>query len=173
MDDIGRLIRFGAERITALCVIGWNTPGLRPWVSAVQAKVLGDPSVWFAAVHQPEDGGRGVRWVVLNQISHHDLAVYDLDVHIWMLVSGCPVKELLRHCCVGLALPRLKDSENSGCLCFHSLTVSSFTSKSPLVLCPSRLGDTAYTPGHLYFGSCLVRRPPGCFLVAMMEATFY
>ena len=55
MDDIGRLTRFGAEQITALCVIGWDTASLRPWVSAVQAEVLGVPSVWEGD-EEDEDG---------------------------------------------------------------------------------------------------------------------
>ena len=36
-------------------MIGWNTAGLRPWVSAVQAEVLGDPSVWEGD-EEDEDG---------------------------------------------------------------------------------------------------------------------
>ena len=43
-------------------------------------------------------------------------------------------------------------------------------SASSLSVAPRRHSLYAWS---LYFGSYLVRRPPGCFLVAMMEATFY
>ncbi|MCE7010025.1 hypothetical protein LWC34_45545 [Kibdelosporangium philippinense] len=46
MDDIGKLTRYGGQRIRALCVITWNDDAIRPWVSAVRPTVLGDDSAW-------------------------------------------------------------------------------------------------------------------------------
>lgn len=46
MDDIGQVVRFGAQRIRALCVIAWDEDAIRPWVSAVHPAVLGDGSAW-------------------------------------------------------------------------------------------------------------------------------
>lgn len=46
MDDIGQVVRYGAQRIRALCVISWDDDALRPWVSAVRPTILGDGSAW-------------------------------------------------------------------------------------------------------------------------------
>ncbi|MEU8056026.1 hypothetical protein [Microbispora bryophytorum] len=46
MDDIGKLVRYGAHKIRALCVITWNEDAIRPWVSAASPTVLGDGSAW-------------------------------------------------------------------------------------------------------------------------------
>lgn len=46
MDDIGQVVRFGAQRIRALCVIAWDEDAIRPWVSAVHPVILGDGSAW-------------------------------------------------------------------------------------------------------------------------------
>ncbi|MFB9238369.1 hypothetical protein ACFFWC_22910 [Plantactinospora siamensis] len=46
MEDIGRLVQHGGQRIRALCVIAWNEDGIRPWVSAVRPTALGDSSAW-------------------------------------------------------------------------------------------------------------------------------
>jgi hypothetical protein len=46
LDDIGELVRFGAEDITGLCVISWNVERLRPWVVAQRPEILGDASDW-------------------------------------------------------------------------------------------------------------------------------
>lgn len=46
MDDIGKLLRHGGHRIRALCVITSNEDAIRPWVSTVRPKILGDGSVW-------------------------------------------------------------------------------------------------------------------------------
>lgn len=45
MNDIGRLLRH-AQRVRALCVIAWNEERIRPWVTAINPTVLGDPAVW-------------------------------------------------------------------------------------------------------------------------------
>lgn len=46
MDDIGQVVRFGAQRIRSLCVISWDEDALRTWVSAMCPTVLGDASAW-------------------------------------------------------------------------------------------------------------------------------
>jgi hypothetical protein len=46
MDDIGKLVRFGATRIRALCVIPASDEAIKPWVSAVKPALLGDTSTW-------------------------------------------------------------------------------------------------------------------------------
>lgn len=45
MDGIGELVR-NSHGIRALCVITWYDDGIRPWVTATKATVLGDGSAW-------------------------------------------------------------------------------------------------------------------------------
>lgn len=46
MNDIGKLLRYGAPGMRALCVISWNDDEIRPWLSAVHPTVLGDGTAW-------------------------------------------------------------------------------------------------------------------------------
>jgi hypothetical protein len=52
MDDIGKLVRFNAARIRALCVISWADDWLKPWVAAVNPTILGDGSAWEASTQE-------------------------------------------------------------------------------------------------------------------------
>jgi len=45
LEDIGEIQRY-SDGIKRLCVITWNPDNLRPWVTAVQPTILGDPSEW-------------------------------------------------------------------------------------------------------------------------------
>lgn len=46
MDDVGKLVRFGSAQVRGLCVIAWNVDGIRPWVTATAAEILGDGTEW-------------------------------------------------------------------------------------------------------------------------------